>query len=513
VGDDLPEVSDSALLARVRAGDDAGFEELYRRHAGAVRRYARVCCRDPHTAEDLTAEVFALTLRAVREGGGPDTSVRAYLLTTVRRTAARWVSGVRAELPVAEPGAGASGLHGEPSETQALSRADRSIVLQAFLTLPERWQQVLWHTAVEREPVRRVAPRLGLSANATAVLAFRAREGLREAYLQAHVNASLTGRAECRRYARRLGAHARKPLLRRGNHELRRHLVGCVRCRSAYLELVDLNATLRGVLPVGLAGWFTVSSGIAGTAQFTGPAAGGMASGLLGKAAATVTVALVAVTATGSAPLTGQGPDHHRPAVTAPGESPGPDTVSPLRHRMPSGPPAQRPEPTRGAVPGRTSAVESSDGPAGNPGSASTPDSGTGTARGDDGRNGGEGSDGGDGNGPPEDLCPPGLAGPTCPAAPSPSGPARDPGPPADVLPPGLERSGVTPPPFATESGVPGNGNGIGNGNGNGGTGNGNGGTGGGNGGTGGTGGGNGRNGPPDAPGQDRGRPLAPAAP
>jgi hypothetical protein len=37
-----------------------------------VRRYARTCCRDAYTADDLTAEVFARMLQAVRGGSGPE---------------------------------------------------------------------------------------------------------------------------------------------------------------------------------------------------------------------------------------------------------------------------------------------------------------------------------------------------------------------------------------------------------------------------------------------------------
>ncbi len=59
----------------MRAGDDQAYEELFRRHSGAVLRYARSCCRDAHTADDLTAEVFARTLQAVRGGKGPTEAV------------------------------------------------------------------------------------------------------------------------------------------------------------------------------------------------------------------------------------------------------------------------------------------------------------------------------------------------------------------------------------------------------------------------------------------------------
>ena len=90
-------LSDGELVDLVRGGRDSAYEELYRRHADAVRRYARSCCRDAHTAEDLTGEVFARTLQAIRGGSGPQSAVRAYLLTTVRRVAASWGSTARRE--------------------------------------------------------------------------------------------------------------------------------------------------------------------------------------------------------------------------------------------------------------------------------------------------------------------------------------------------------------------------------------------------------------------------------
>ena len=89
--------SDADLVHAMRAGDDSAYEELFRRHSDAVRRYARSCCRDAHTADDLTAEVFARTLQAVRGGAGPEQAVRAYLLTTVRRVAASWTRTAKRE--------------------------------------------------------------------------------------------------------------------------------------------------------------------------------------------------------------------------------------------------------------------------------------------------------------------------------------------------------------------------------------------------------------------------------
>lgn len=251
-GDTLPgPASDAELIARVRRGDDSAYEELYRRHADSVRRYARSCCRDAHTAEDLTGEVFARTLQAVRGGRGPDVAVRAYLLTTVRRVAAAWGKTAKREQLVedfavfaataagaaASSPAGGSGTESESADVRAMEEADQTMAVRAFRSLPERWQAVLWHTAVEQESPSEVAPLLGLTANATAVLAHRAREGLRQAYLQAHVSEALTGQEECGRYADRLGAHARGALRLRADRELRKHLEACDRCRAASVEL------------------------------------------------------------------------------------------------------------------------------------------------------------------------------------------------------------------------------------------------------------------------------------
>ncbi|MER5809802.1 sigma-70 family RNA polymerase sigma factor [Streptomyces sp. NPDC002033] len=288
----------------MRGGDDGAYEELFRRHSDAVRRYARTCCRDAHTADDLTAEVFARTLQAVRGGSGPDQSVRAYLLTTVRRVAAAWAKTARREHLVedfalfaeqaaagADGGAGAlGGLSGDDTlelgaDVRAMHEAERSLAMQAFRSLPERWQAVLWHTTVEEASPSAIAPLFGLSANATAVLASRAREGLKQAYLQAHVSSALSEGGDCARYADRLGAYARGGLRMRAERGLRKHLEECANCRLAAGELKDVNAGIPALLPVAVIGWF--AAGYA--AKAAGVVAGGaVAAGGAGAAAAAV---------------------------------------------------------------------------------------------------------------------------------------------------------------------------------------------------------------------------------
>ncbi|MFI8787567.1 sigma-70 family RNA polymerase sigma factor [Streptomyces sp. NPDC055105] len=277
--------ADADLIARMRSGDDTAYEELYRRHSAAVHRYARTCCRDGHTADDLTAEVFARMLQAVRGGSGPEHAVRAYLLTTVRRVAAGWTKSAKREHLVedfavfAQQAARSSEVSDDDTldlgaDVRAMHEAEQSMAMQAFRSLPERWQAVLWHTEIEDESPSDVATLFGLDANGTRVLAKRAREGLKEAYLQAHVSTTLTQDEECARYADRLGAYARGSLRTRAERGLRKHLEECVRCRLAAGQIKEVASGIPGVVPVAVIGWF----GAAGYAKVVALIGGGAAS-------------------------------------------------------------------------------------------------------------------------------------------------------------------------------------------------------------------------------------------
>ncbi|KUO19830.1 sigma-70 family RNA polymerase sigma factor [Streptomyces dysideae] len=293
--------SDADLIKRMRSGDDTAYEALYRRHADAVRRYARTCCRDAHTAEDLTAEVFARMLQAVRGGSGPEHAVRAYLLTSIRRVAATWTKSARREqlvddfavfagqaarssdvsddtAPISSFGAGLD----LGADVRAMHEAEQSMAMRAFRSLPERWQAVLWHTEVEDESPSEVATLFGLDANGTRVLASRAREGLKQAYLQAHVSATLADDEECARYADRLGAYARGGLRSRAERGLRKHLEECAKCRLAAGQIKEVAGGIPAVVPVAVIGWF----GAAGYAKAVGLIAGGAGAGAAGAAGA-----------------------------------------------------------------------------------------------------------------------------------------------------------------------------------------------------------------------------------
>ena len=251
-------------LAIRPAGDAGGrsYEELYVEHAPVAQRIAlSMVPRD--VADDIVAEAFSRVLGAIRAGGGPGIAFRAYLLTAVRNTANDWLRASRRttaigdveqdlEERVPEENMGVARLsRGPEAETEA--RAEARLVAKAFGHLPARWRAVLWQLEVEGKAPAAVAPMFGLSANGVSALAVRAREGLRQAYLQEHIGRNIP--ASCRSYAEALGADTRGRLSRRRRTAVHEHLEQCTGCHALANELTEVNSRLGAILtPAALAG-------------------------------------------------------------------------------------------------------------------------------------------------------------------------------------------------------------------------------------------------------------------
>lgn len=241
--------SDAELIARVRNGDLEAYGELFGRHHHAAERMARQLV-PANDADDLASDAFAKVLDALRNGGGPDISFRAYLLTTVRRV---HVDRIRSGRKV-QTTDDIAAYEREPQgfDDPTVTGFESGAAAKAFASLPERWQAVLWHTEVEGEKPAAIAPLLGMTANGVSALAYRAREGLRQAYLQQHLADVASDR--CRWTTERLGAYVRGGLTKRENHNVREHLDDCTKCTAVYLELVEVNSALPALLAPALLG-------------------------------------------------------------------------------------------------------------------------------------------------------------------------------------------------------------------------------------------------------------------
>lgn len=240
--------ADAELIAAVRAGDTEAYGVLFERHVDAARRLSRQLVSGPDV-DDLVAEAFGRVLSVLQRGGGPDLAFRAYLLTAVRRL---HVDRIRA----------ASRLHttddltpfdpGVPFHDTAVEGFETTAAARAFASLPERWQLVLWHTEVEGQRPADIAPLLGMSANAVAALAYRAREGLRQAFLSMHVQSLEDD--ECEWVHQHLGGYVRGGVSRRDATRIEEHLAQCRPCAAIHLELTEVNDGLAGLLAPALLG-------------------------------------------------------------------------------------------------------------------------------------------------------------------------------------------------------------------------------------------------------------------
>jgi RNA polymerase sigma factor (sigma-70 family) len=235
------DLSDIALIERTRRGDRAAYGELWQRHAASARTVARsYSSLDP---DDLVAESFTKIYDAILGGGGPTGGFRPYLFTTIRNTASSWGRDRReTNLETLE-----SFEDPDTSESATLDSLDRSTTAQAFRSLPTRWQEVLWYSEVEGMNPQQIAPLVGMSANATAALAYRAREGLRQAWIQAHLR-NAADEPECRWTIDRLGSYTRGRLRARDTAKLEAHLDDCARCTIVAAEAREVGSHLALVL-------------------------------------------------------------------------------------------------------------------------------------------------------------------------------------------------------------------------------------------------------------------------
>jgi RNA polymerase sigma factor (sigma-70 family) len=238
-----PEASDDALVLATRAGDSRAFGVLWDRHSPAALRAARSITSsiDP---EDLVSEAFAKTFSAIRNGGGPTDAFRPYIFAAVRSAAATW-GGKQKEVVALEY---IAELPTEQADDSLDLLSDKTLLTVAFKDLPERWRTLLWYLEVEGMKPREIAPLMGLTPNAVSVLAARAREGFKVAWLQAHIKEP--GRdPECRWVCERIVAQGRKRHVARADRaRFDAHLERCTRCTIASAEIEQASSKLRAVL-------------------------------------------------------------------------------------------------------------------------------------------------------------------------------------------------------------------------------------------------------------------------
>ncbi|WP_051196405.1 sigma-70 family RNA polymerase sigma factor [Jonesia quinghaiensis] len=283
--------SDTLLLRQAARADSDAFEALWNRHVEAVQNTARslspTC--DP---EDVAQECFTRLLAALQAGDTVDGPVRPYLYVLAKHIITSWQEPV-----VPAPNSQLPDIWEETTEAFDYNEN----VVSAFRSLPPEWRSVLWYTEVEGMAPSELAPVMGISANAVAALAYRAREGLRNAWLQTHVTATPQA-GECAWATERIATHARASLSPRQTQRMQRHLHLCPTCPQLLAEVQQVASRLRTTLvPLFLAPALAASLLATKSTAATECSAGqGLWASLCAKAATIAPLRIVgAVTATG----------------------------------------------------------------------------------------------------------------------------------------------------------------------------------------------------------------------
>jgi len=173
--------TDEELVARVRAGAFAAFEELVRRHAARVRRAVRAIVRDDHEAEDAAQQAFLQAFVGLRRFEGT-ASFSTWLVRIAMNEARMRARRARRDAP-----GDARDLETVPAseavgpEQAAAAREAIALVRGAVHRLPEGHREAFRLRHVEGLSVAETALRLGITGTAVKLRLHRARAALRRA--------------------------------------------------------------------------------------------------------------------------------------------------------------------------------------------------------------------------------------------------------------------------------------------------------------------------------------------
>lgn len=169
------DVDRSAVEAARR--DPRAFEALYRKYVAQVYNFALYELRDPHAAEDLTAQVFLRALDGLsgfrEQGEPPGSSFRVWLFQIGRNTLSNERRRARRH-PVSPLDLALEVPSADDVQAEALEREQLARAWQHIDRLPTERRQALVLRFVEEMSTREIGEVLGRSEGATRVLIHRA---------------------------------------------------------------------------------------------------------------------------------------------------------------------------------------------------------------------------------------------------------------------------------------------------------------------------------------------------
>ena len=183
------ETSDAAVMLRVAAGDEAGFNFLVEKHYRAMIHFLFRMVHNQAVAEELAQEVFLRVYRS-RESYRAEAKFTTWLYRIATNLAVnnardtrheRSAQTVYLDAPDEETGTTPDVADDEPNVEQNLLRDERMAAIRKHvMALPERQRMAVLMHKYQGMDYRQIGEVLKLSESATKSLLFRAYQTLRE---------------------------------------------------------------------------------------------------------------------------------------------------------------------------------------------------------------------------------------------------------------------------------------------------------------------------------------------
>jgi RNA polymerase sigma factor (sigma-70 family) len=290
-----PGQPDDYLVARVREGDAAAFEEIYDRYARGMLGFCAHMLGSREAAEDALQLTFVSAYRALREGES-DIALRPWLYTIARNRCLSELRARRDAVAVAVDDVIDHRPVFDGLADQVQRREDLRELMDDMQRLPADQRAALVLFELGDHPQKEIADVLGVRAEKVKALIFQAREAL--------VRGRQARNHPCGDIREQLATVEGK-IPARGM--LRAHIDRCAGCRSFEHEVSHQRAAFALILPVALTGelktWILGSAVHGGGAVAAGVGAcgtgGGAAAAGAGACGSGAAVAGGATTAAG----------------------------------------------------------------------------------------------------------------------------------------------------------------------------------------------------------------------
>jgi RNA polymerase sigma-70 factor (ECF subfamily) len=187
--DGLDPASDAAVMLRVAAGDEEGFNFLVQKYHRAMIHFLFHMVRNQAIAEEMAQEVFLRVYRS-RESYRAEAKFTTWLYRIATNLAVNHARDTRHErsaqtiyldAPDEETGTTPDVADDEPSVEQRLMRDERMTAIRTHvMALPERQRMAVLMHKYQGMDYRQIGEVLKLSESATKSLLFRAYQTLRD---------------------------------------------------------------------------------------------------------------------------------------------------------------------------------------------------------------------------------------------------------------------------------------------------------------------------------------------